>query len=120
MESRIQFHWPDSLFVAFPLVVVFVVLPAVLIYIVFARTNYRPWQKIALVPLCLVGPTVASALWPLLLKISGLIRATGGDGSVPYAVVATGLFGDYSEYVWGGITTIVILLLYRWSGKGAK
>lgn len=117
MEPSLQFHWPDSFFIAFPLVVVFVVLPAVLIYIVFTRTNCRMWQKILLVPLCVVSPTVASALWPLFLKTSGLIGATGEDGSVPYAVVATGLFGDYSEYVWGGITTIVVVLLYRWSGQ---
>jgi len=109
-------HWPDSFFIAFPLFVVFVVLPAVLIYIVFARTNYRKWQKLLLVPLCVVGPTVASALWPLFFKISGLIKATGEDGSVPYVVAATGLFGDYSEYVWGAMTTIVVVLLYRWSG----
>ena len=115
-QTGIQLQFPDSLFYAFPVVVILFILPIVLIYIVFVRTQYKFWIKVALIPVCLIAPLVASLFWPFLLKTSGLVSATGSDGTVPYTVVATELFGDYSEYVWGGITTIIVILLYKWSG----
>lgn len=116
-ETGLQFQWPGSFFFAFPVVIILFVLPAALIYVVFARTSLKPWVKILLIPACLIAPLLATLLWPLLIKVSGFVGATGGDGTVPYTVIATELLGDYSEYVWGGMTTILVLLIYRWSGR---
>jgi hypothetical protein len=115
-ETGLHFQWP-GLFFALPGLIAFVVLPAALIYIVFGRTHFRLWAKVFLIPACLIGPLLATALWPFLIKISGFIGATGGDGTVPYDFVASKLFGDYSDYVWAGITAILVLLIFKQTGR---
>ncbi|MBC8460876.1 MAG: hypothetical protein H8D67_23050 [Deltaproteobacteria bacterium] len=82
-EMGLQFQLPGSFFLAFPVVIILLVLPAVLIYVVFARTGLKTWAKIFLIPACLIAPLLASLLWPLLIKVSGFVGATGGDGTVP-------------------------------------
>lgn len=113
-ETGLYFRWP-GFFLTFPAVILLFVLPAVLIYVVFARTSLKLWVKVLLIPICLIAPLLATELWPLLIKVSGFVGATGGDGTLSYTEIATKLFGDYSDYVWGGITTILVLLIYRWS-----
>jgi hypothetical protein len=115
-ETGLYFHWPGFFF-AFPAIILIVVLPAVLIYVVFARTSLKLWVKVLLIPICLIAPLLATWLWPFLIKVSGFVGATGGDGTLSYTEITEKLFGDYSDYVWGGITTILVLLIYRLLGR---
>ncbi len=118
-QSQLYFHFPSSVFFAIPVIIILIVLPIILLYIVFRRTKQKTWVKIALIPVCLISPLIATAAWPLLIQLSGIMGATGGDGKVPYGIIATKLFGDYSEYVWGGITSIMVFLIYKNQNKNA-
>lgn len=71
-------------------------------------------------PICLIAPLLATALWPFLIKVGGFVGAIGGNGTLSYTEIADKLLGDYSDYLWGGITTILVLLIYKWSGRRAK
>ena len=111
-ETGIYLKWP-GLFFAIPGMIMLIVLPAALIYIVFKRTHLKMWAKLLLIPVCIVAPLLTTALWPYLVKISGFIGATGGDGTVPYDFVASKLFGDFSDYVWTGITTALVFFIFK-------
>ncbi|HEX20111.1 MAG TPA: hypothetical protein ENG78_04760 [Acidiferrobacteraceae bacterium] len=115
-QPQLYFQFPSSIFFALPVIVVLVILPVILLIVLFRRTKYKTWLKIVLTPVCLLGPVAATTAWPLLIHLSGVVGATGGDGKVTYDIIATKIFGDYSEYVWGGITTIIVFLIYRKTG----
>ena len=114
--TGLHFQWP-GLFFALPGLIMGLVLPAVLIFVVFRRTTLRLWTKIILIPACIIAPLLATALWPFLIKISGFIGATGGDGTVLYDFVASKLFGDYSDYIWVGITAVIVLFIFKRTGR---
>jgi hypothetical protein len=50
--------------------------------------------------------------WPLVLQLTGLIRITPDGSPVTYLWVANELFGDWSEYVWVGISTVVVFMIH--------
>ena len=107
----LEFHWP-SLFFAPPLIVVGVVLPAWLLILVFRYGKLSTLKKLLLVPVCIIGPFLWMLFWPLVLQLSGLIRMTPDGSPAPYLWVANELFGDWSEYVWVGITTAVFFIIH--------
>jgi hypothetical protein len=91
---------------------------SLLIYILFKRTNFKLWAKFLFIPICFIAPFSSTALWPFLIKYSGFIGATGGDGTISYQFIASKLFGEYSDFVWAGITTVLVLLIFKWSARG--
>lgn len=107
----LEFHWP-SIFFAPPLIIVGVVLPAWLLTLVFRYGKLSTPKKLLLVPVCIVGPFLSMLFWPLVLQLSGLIRITPDGSPVSYLWVANELFGDWSEYVWVGISTVVAFIIH--------
>jgi hypothetical protein len=105
-----------------PEITVLVLLPALLIYVVFARLELATWKRWTLIPLCLVGPTAMSLLWPALLVVSGIIKWTsnGNPGFLQTFTVASQMFGDLSAWVWAGITTATVVLIFKMSAQVKK
>lgn len=112
-RAQIEFVWPGFPD-AIPMIVIGVLLPAWLIYVVFRYTRLRVVWKLLLIPVSVIAPFIVSLLWPLIIKLSGLVKFTGpGDYDAPYTWYANELFGDYSAYVWATLTTFTILVLHR-------
>lgn len=109
---EIEFHWPGFFF-AFPAMVVGVVLPAWLLVIVFRYTKFSNIKKVFLIPVCIIGPFLSMLFWPLVLQLSGIIRMTPDGASPSYLWVANELFGDWSEYVWVGISTAFVFIIHH-------
>lgn len=107
----LEFHWP-SIFFAPPLIVVGVVLPAWLLILVFRYGKLSTFRKLLLVPVCIVGPFLSMLFWPFVLQLSGLVRITPDGSPAPYLWVANELFGDWSEYVWVSISTVVVFITH--------
>ena len=109
---EIEFYWPGFFF-ALPVIVVGVVLPAWLLILVFRYTKFPILKKLLLVPVCIISPFLSMLVWPLALQLSGLIRMMPYGSSAPYFWVANELFGDWSEYVWAGISTVVVFIIHH-------
>lgn len=111
MEStNIEFYWPGFTD-ALPVIVLIVVLPAWLLWLLFRRTSLSKGRKWILVPWCILCPFLSALLWPLILRI--FIRVTPDGHIADYFWVGTELFGRWSEYVWGGLTTLVVYIIHR-------
>lgn len=112
-RAQIEFVWPGFAD-AIPMIVIGVVLPAWLIYVVFRYTRLRAVWKLLLIPVSVIAPFIVSLLWPLIIKLSGLVKFTGpGNYDAPYTWYANELFGDYSAYVWATMTVLATLVLHR-------
>jgi hypothetical protein len=101
--------WP-GLIGALPFIFVFIIFPGLLIYGIFKYTRLSPAKKILLMPICLVGPTILTELWSLLLSLSGFFQIGSierGNRSMTWHEVYN-LFGHNSCYIWSIITGIVI------------
>lgn len=99
---------------AIPLIVIFLVLPIWLLVIVFRYSGISNLKKVALVPVCIVAPFVVSFIWPLAIKLSGVVGFTGpGEFDAPYMWYGTELFGEFSEYVWATLTTIAVFVVHK-------
>lgn len=108
-DAQFEFVWP-GLPDAIPGLIIVLVLPAWLMWIVFKHMSFSTWKKVFLVPVCLIAPFLVTALWPLALKMSGIIGFTGpGDYQPPYGWYAQELFGRFSDYVWVSLTGLAIL-----------
>ena len=110
MEStNLEFYWPGFID-ALPVIVVMVALPIWLLWLLFWRTSLPKGRKWILVPLCILGPSLSALLWPLILRM--FIFTTDGQ-KADYFWVGTELFGRWSEYVWGGLTTLAVYLIHK-------
>jgi len=111
--SELEFYWPGFFF-AFPVMVVGIVLPVWLLFLVFRYTKFSTIKKALLVPVCILGPFLSVLFWPFVLQSSGIIKMTpDGATAPPYFLVANELFGDWSEYVWVGISTVAVFIIHN-------
>jgi hypothetical protein len=110
-EMRLEFMWP-SLLDAIPALLIFVVMPAWLVGLIFKYTSLSRWKKAILLPAGVIAPFLVTALWPFALKASGIIKFTGPEDYQPsYSWYAQELFGRFSDYVWVSLTALAILAL---------
>ena len=98
---------------AIPLIVILFLLPIWLLVILFKYSGVSRFKKALLVPVCIVAPLIVGLAWPLVIKYSGLVGTTGPGGSAPYLHYATGLFGEFSEYVWTTLTAIAVFVVHK-------
>ena len=110
--AELEFYWPGFFF-AFPVMVVGIVLPMWLFFLVFRYTKLSTIKKVLLIPACIIGPFLSMLFWPLILQLSGIIKMTPDGASPPYLWVANELLGDWSEYVWVGISTVVVFIIHN-------
>jgi len=110
--SEYQFYWP-GIINALPVFLIFVVLPVWLLILFFRYTRLSLFKKWILVPACILGPFLSTLIWPFIIYITGLIRMSPNGARATYLWVGTELFKDWSEYVWGGISTIAVYILHR-------
>jgi len=108
--------WPGW-FWAIPTLCVLIVLPSVLLFVLFKYARMRLWKKALCVPACLLGPLLATSVWPLIISLTGVIRIGDSTGGRPADWRETAeLFGDYGVYVWMAPTCLVVYAIYRRSG----
>ena len=110
--AELELYWPGFIH-ALPVIVVFVALPTWLLVLVFRYTQLPVLKKWLFVPVCILGPFISTLAWPLILQFSGLTFMTPDGSRPPYLWLATGLLGDWSEYVWGGLTTATVYIIHR-------
>lgn len=110
--DNVQFVWP-GLFWAIQTFAIFVAMPALLLSTVFRHLPIPKVIKVVLVPFCIAGPMLLTMLWPFALSMSGLVQVGGPDGSVSASYeTAYYILGDYSIYLWTGITALVLYKVY--------
>ncbi len=89
--------------------IVLIVLPAWWLNAVILYTNYSTFHKILMVPVCFIAPIAMTLLWPFIVMQSGIIGFSGpGEYQAPYNWYLNELFGNYSSFVWSGITIFII------------
>lgn len=110
--GNVELVWP-GLFWAVPTLCLLIVMPSVLIFSLFKYTSMSKWKKLSLAPVCVLGPLLATCVWPLIISLSGSVRISDSGGSRRADWQTTvDLFGDYSIYVWTAVTCFSVYMIY--------
>ena len=110
--GNVELVWPGW-FWAIPSLCILIALPGVLLLTFLRYFRLSVWKKVLLVPACLIGPLVATSLWPLVLSLTGIVRV--GDGTHEWAAnwrTTSELFGDYSVYIWSLPTCLLVYAIF--------
>jgi hypothetical protein len=115
MGNEYEIIWP-GFFNALPSIIWIIVFPLILIYHLFRKTDLKLWQKIIIIPSCIIFPIAVGEAVPYILQSSGFIKiyypSEGTSVDATYSQTVN-IFGKFSNYVWVFITTLFIIILTK-------
>lgn len=110
-NDTVEFVWP-GLSAAFPGLMLFIVLPAIMLFALVRWTHLSPAIKFLLAPFALIVPFGLCALIPAVIMLCPWLRVcSNGLSRNLYYAEAANMFGAHSIEVYGAIVSIAVVYI---------